>query len=334
LDNFKFIELWLEEFPQYKGRYTWLAGESYGGVYIPTLTSVILENIGSQIYSQLGGLSLGNPVISCVTANYDAIQFDLFYYHGLVSYINYLNWTMNLCPFVPNTEGYICQAILNTSIEQIGVIFQQKRDSPTNEPSLDPDNLYQDFCTGNGTLEFSTNLGYPDECYPVGSDMDEYLNRADVQKFIGAKPIEWEECGNPKLNYTTLGLSMIPHYRSFFVLRDDLEILIYSGDVDVYTVPFGFTAACIHELAQTPVQVWSPWFVNGATAGYYEQFEGFTYATIKGAGHEAPQYQPLTAFTMFQRFISTGTLSGGEPRYPSQFRRTQARVLKEYGIKG
>ncbi len=30
-DNLAFVNGWLEDFPQYKGRETWFAGESYGG---------------------------------------------------------------------------------------------------------------------------------------------------------------------------------------------------------------------------------------------------------------------------------------------------------------
>jgi serine carboxypeptidase-like clade 2 len=61
-DNFQFLELWLQEFPLYKGRQTWLVGESYAGVYIPTLTSLILNHTNSIINQQLVGLAVGNPV--------------------------------------------------------------------------------------------------------------------------------------------------------------------------------------------------------------------------------------------------------------------------------
>jgi hypothetical protein len=43
------------------------------------------------------------------------------------------------------------------------------------------------------------------------------------------------------------------------------------------------------------------------TAGYQEVYDVYTYATIRGAGHEAPQYQPLLADVMFTRFVINGT---------------------------
>jgi len=334
LDNFAFVEGFIQAYPQYKGRSTWLTGESYAGVYIPTLTSVILENPNSLIYNQLSGFTAGNPVITCISADYNAIQMDLFYYHALVSHIVYSNWTSNECDY--DSSIGICDAIFNDALTQIGVIFQQKRmENDDVEPSLDPDCLYQDFCTGNGTLEFAVNQGYPNGCSPVGSELSFYLNRKDVQEFIGAKQAEWFECngGENLFNYTILGNSMIPHYLEFFAKRPDLKILVYSGDVDIFTVPFGYTKACLAELAEEPIEIWQPWFVNGATAGYVESFPHYTYATVKGGGHETPQYQPLTSFQMFERFITYGNLNTELPTVPTYKRRTQARVLKEYRIR-
>jgi len=334
LDNFKFVELWLNEFPQYKGRKTWFSGESYGGVYIPTLASVVLNNPDSQIAQQLAGLTLGNPVISCASVDYNAVQFDLFYWHGLVSHSIYTQWYQTGCNLDSST--YDCNVLMNITQNEIGYIFQEKRDADdTVQPSLDPDDLYQDFCTGNGTLDFAVNEGYPSQCYPVGLQMSDYLNRADVQAFIGAKSVMWNECAGYGFNYTTLGNSMIPNYQQVFASSNNISVMVYSGDVDIATVPFGITAACLEELSedQEERKAWGPWFVNGATAGYYEQYAYYTYATIKGAGHESPQYQPLTAFNAAKRFITTGTLEGGRPpRW--NYRVTQARTLKSYGIQG
>jgi len=330
LDNFVFLEKFLETFPQYGNSDVYLSGESYAGVYIPTVVDVILNNTDSQIYEQLVGFTIGNPVISCESADYNAIQMNLFYYHGLVSYVVYGAWSALGCNEDSNNDG--CDGLLTDATNQIGVIFQQKRQD--NEPSLDPDNLYQDFCLGNGTLDFASDQGYPNACSPVGDRFSAYLNRADVQKAIGVSQTQWNECGGSDLNYTPLGNSMIPLYRRFFNERPELNILIYSGDVDIYTVPFGYTQACLHELENDLLQTWQPWFVNEATAGYVEVFNGYTYATIKGAGHEAPQYQPLTAFNLYERYLSSKSLTG--PQYTPKPRKapmTQARMLKKLGIR-
>lgn len=79
-------------------------------------------------------------------------------------------------------------------------------------------------------------------------------------------------------------------YADIFRQNPQLAVLVYSGDVDILTVPYGLTMYCLNKLAgdtgQTKQRNWGPWFVNGYTAGYWESFNNFTYATIKGAGHE------------------------------------------------
>ena len=41
-----------------------------------------------------------------------------------------------------------------------------------------------------------------------------------------------------------------------------------------------------------------------APSGYIVKTDKYWYATIKGAGHEAPEYQPWSSFHLFQRYLS------------------------------
>jgi len=286
---------------------------------------------------------IGNPVFSCQdgfigsSGPYYVETFQLLYWHGLVSYTNYNNWTTQGCNDPLLAAQPNCQYVLNLAQTQIGEIFQQKRDisqPPNTWPSLDPDDIFQNFCTGNGSLEFS-NYPSPDSsnCNPTGQVLTNYLNRADVQKALNVPPTQWVECSNA-LNYVVVGNSMVPYYEFFFRAKPGVKILVYSGDLDILTVPFAFTQPCIAQLSGHITQAWQPWFVNGATAGYVEVYDKYTYATVKGAGHETPQYQPLNAFQMIQRFITTGSLTTSEVRgYPrGRGYIKQGDMLRKYGL--
>eukprot|EP01119_Soliformovum_irregulare_P008585 TRINITY_DN21692_c0_g1_i1.p1 TRINITY_DN21692_c0_g1~~TRINITY_DN21692_c0_g1_i1.p1 ORF type:complete len:485 (-),score=92.48 TRINITY_DN21692_c0_g1_i1:14-1468(-) len=330
-DNYHFLEKWLQLFPQYQRNQLWLTGESYAGVYIPTLTRAIFENPTSLAYRNFAGVMVGNPVISCPILNYQNAQFMNYYYHGLVSFVNFANWTRNNCDKNSNTVA--CNQIFNLAQAQIGAIDQE---APINQqPSLDPDDLYQDFCTGNGTLDFILSQGYPTQCSTPSDLLTTYLNRADVQQVLGVNKTVWISCNsNNNFNYTTSGESMIPLYIAFAKQRPAFKILIYSGDVDIATVPFVFTHACLSQIPGRQTVPWQPWFVNGATAGYFEQYPIYTYATVKGAGHEAPKYQPFISYKLFERFMTSGTLKGDQEirKHQRSTHSQQSDMLRKYRI--
>lgn len=271
------------------------------------------------------------------------VQINGYYWHGLVSWTNYNAWNTNGC--IGNQDAPSCQALWQTIQNQIGQINQQIRRRRSAgipiQPSLDPDNLYQNFCTGNGTLD--TVATVPINCQPLGQLVNNYLNRPDVQKAFHAKgpnggpPLPWTECTSV-INYNMSGASLVPLYAQFRQQKPGFNVLVYSGDVDIATVPFFYTQPCLGELNSKNVVPWQPWFVNGQTAGYWEQFQhpAYTFATIKGGGHEAPEYQPLSAFNMFQRYINTQSLVDPSETvqkfhvaHQKEHMRTQGQVLRD-----
>jgi len=345
-DNYKFLSSFMQLYPRFRNNDLYIAGESYGGVYVPMLTYLVVTG-EPLLRKQLKGILVGNGVFRC-GIDYNAVQFDLYYWHGLVSYTNYANWTSHGCPKNSNTPS--CNWIFNTTHKQPRPPDQELETArysasfpsaylaapSANQPSFDPDDLYQDFCLGNGTLEFSDVDPY--QCLqPLGNLTVTYLNRPDVQKAIHAHPTNnWAPCAN--LSYTSFNDSMVAYYSKFFTLSPPISILVYSGDVDIATVPFAFNQACLGQLTPVvrSVQPWAPWFVNGATAGYVEYFDKYVFATLKGAGHEAPLYQPLNSFKMFDRWLNNRhNLTDPHPPRSSTTigtGRLQGRILRAAGL--
>jgi len=337
-DNYVFLKNWLEEFPQFKGRSTWITGESYAGTYVPTLVYNIVSGDDSQLTEQLSGFMLGNPVIFCESFglnrnNYYILQFNKYFYSGLFSFDIYEKWVSSGCNTDVTNE---CLNMFQDAENEIGVITQQLKHNRaldvmyTAQPDVDTDDLFQDFCTGNGTLD--TTLSADIQCHPLGDLTQAYMNRADVQAALHARAgTNWQVCTNV-LNYDS-NLSnegMIPFLQKIVALKPSLHILYYSGDVDVATVPMQVTQACLAELHGSRTSAWQPWRINGWHAGYVEIFDTYTFASIKGAGHEAPQYQPAIAFNMFSRFLANQSLADNGQRVfiPSQVK--QGDIVKEF----
>jgi len=306
-NNYAFLQGFLQEYPQYVGREMWITGESYGGVYVPSLSEQVLFGPDATLSKMLKGFMVGNPVIRCGDNKPTNVlakntQVNIFYWHGLVSYTNFADWNSKGCDVNSLNPG--CLALYETINEEIGIEYQQAV-----QPGLDPDDLYENFCTGNGSLDFSSNLPKDPGCVAVDTLATDYLNEKDVQEAIHARPTKWTACAEPpQLEYSQSFPSMLPFYENIFNGAPGFNILVYSGDIDINTVPFPYTQQCMSELNRPLVKNWQPWFVNEATAGYVEVYDKYTYATVKGAGHETPQYQTFNALNLFSRFLLNQTL--------------------------
>ncbi|KAM3358332.1 hypothetical protein P3S68_021263 [Capsicum galapagoense] len=52
-------------------------------------------------------------------------------------------------------------------------------------------------------------------------------------------------------------------------------------------------------------QPWRYWLYGGEVGGYVETYiGGLTFATVRGAGHEVPSYQPARALSLISHFLS------------------------------
>lgn len=91
---------------------------------------------------------------------------------------------------------------------------------------------------------FSYVATVPDNCQAVGDLTAAYLNRRDVQEAIhavgpnGGLPLQWTECTSV-INYDITGQSLVPKYANFQKQKPGFKVLVYSGDIDIATVPFG-----------------------------------------------------------------------------------------------
>jgi serine carboxypeptidase-like clade 2 len=295
-DNYVFLQRWYQVFTQFRTNDLWIVGESYGGVYVPTLTLRVLDGPDSHLRSVLKGLMLGNPVVDCsefgIIVNPDPLQVELYFWHGMVSFADYTAFHDAGCDRQKPPNQQRCDDIFTDISNAIG--------------NIDGDDLYTNPCTGNGTLDL---LATVPGCVTSDEISTRWFNRADVQAALHARPTVWADCTNA-VNYTTENPSMLSYMRYFFAKRPDLKILFYSGDVDIATVPHAFTQFCLSRLRRPIIQKWRPYYLPGigAPGGYVEVFDRYTYATIKGAGHEAPAYQPALAYHMFSNFLKTGRI--------------------------
>ncbi|KAG1341810.1 putative Serine carboxypeptidase-like 18 [Cocos nucifera] len=115
---------------------------------------------------------------------------------------------------------------------------------------------------------------------------------------------QWQRCNH--LPYT----KDIPSSLKFHLnlTSRGYRALVYSGDHDML-VPFVGTQAWIRSLNFSIVDDWRPWSVGGQVAGFTRTYSNnLTFATVKGAGHTAPEFRPKECLVMLQRWLSGAPL--------------------------
>nr|GLL47332.1 putative serine carboxypeptidase-like 23 isoform X2 [Ipomoea trifida] len=139
--------------------------------------------------------------------------------------------------------------------------------------SIDFYNIYGPLCLDSeSSRKVKRRLGFD----PCEEDyVYSYLNLPKVQKALHANntklPYTWEVC---------------------------------SGDVDS-VVPVTSTRYSVNAMKLKVIKPWHPWEDgNKEVGGYKVVYEGLTFATVRGAGHEVPQFKPRSALALLNMFLA------------------------------
>ncbi|CAL5330642.1 unnamed protein product [Camellia sinensis] len=292
-DNYVFLLNWLERFPEYKTRDFYVAGESYAGHYVPQLAHTILHynKDPNNTFINLKGIIIGNALINDETDTKG--RFDYFASHALIS--DQTSYKIRkFCNFSPNatTQSKECYTAAAEVDNEIG--------------NIDIYNIYAPLCTSFNITPFpkkATVLNF-DPCsdYYVYA----YLNRADVQEALHANvtklSYDWEPCSLVITRWEDSPSTIIPLLQE--LMANGLRVWVFSGDIDG-RIPVTSTKYSINKMKLHLKTPWHPWYLNGEVGGYTEVYKGdLTFATVRGAGHQVPSYQPARALSLIMHFLA------------------------------
>ncbi|KAL5723254.1 Serine carboxypeptidase-like 25 [Ranunculus cassubicifolius] len=302
-DNLQFLIRWMERFPRYKHREIYLTGESYAGHYVPQFAREIMKyNAVSKHHLKLKGIMVGNAVTDNYYDNLGTVTY--WWSHAMISDKTY-NQLLNTCDFRTQKNSDDCETLYAYAMdEEFGNIDQYNIYAPPCNKSNDSKTKRHALRLPHQPRPFLRRLSGYDPCTESYAEI--YYNRPDVQKALHANitriPYKWTACSEPlNRHWNDSEVSILPIYKE--MIAGGLRIWVFSGDVDS-VVPVTATRFGLAQLKLVTKVPWYPWYVKKQVAGWSEVYEGLTFATVRGAGHEVPLFKPRIALQLFKSFLS------------------------------
>ena len=304
-DNLQAVLQWFKKFPEYKNHDFYLSGESYAGIYIPTLAYQIVMYNSYTVLSpiNLKGMAVGNGVTDW-TVDTDPAFLQMAWTHALID-IPFYEQLQDDCDQFRNLNSDQCQSDLGYLFNDILV-------------DLNIYDLYgncyyhsdeQSFVDNQRRFKFLLDKSKILKVIPPCAGWRgaySFFYNATVRNalHIPASVPDWQFCVN--LDY----VSDYQHGSLFtylYLINYGLDILVYSGDTDG-SVPFIGTRQWINKLALPILNSYHSWYYDEQVAGYAVEYRGLTFVTVKGAGHIVPQFKRPQAHFMINAWLQGDSL--------------------------
>ncbi|KAM0910928.1 hypothetical protein ACQ4PT_013809 [Festuca glaucescens] len=339
-DSHTFLLKWFQMYPEFLSNPFYIAGESYAGVYVPTLSHEVVKGIqgGAKPTINFKGYMVGNGVCDTVFDGNALVPFA--HGMGLISDDIYQEASMSCQGNYWNASG---NNKCDTALSKIDSLIGGLNIYDILEPCYHS-KIIKEVIPHNSKLPKSfKDLGVTNKTFPVRTRMlgrawplrapvrdgrvpswqevasgvpcmsDEvataWLDNDSVRSAIHAQSVSsigpWLLCTDV-LDFDHDAGSMISYHKN--LTSQGYRAFIFSGDHDM-CVPFTGSEAWTKSVGYGVVDSWRPWFLNGQVSGYTQGYEhGLTFATIKGAGHTVPEYKPQEALAFYSRWLAGSKL--------------------------
>ncbi|PAV87210.1 hypothetical protein WR25_18873 isoform A [Diploscapter pachys] len=327
-ENYEAFKLFFKTFPKYRNHSVYIFGESYGGVYVPTLTARVVD--GQEDFPvNLKGMGLGNGYVNEKLNIDTSVRYA--YGHGIidekvwneleqtccrgcidgcdltqvtghcadmvVDIFNFL-WSGGLNPYdlyrdcdpSPTVNSARMQHMLRGVAPYMGLLHSAQQNLTQAERMMK-------FLKQNAPL-------YGDAPCMNDTALMKYMNSKEVRKSINI-PDEvtqrWEVCSDSVTGtYQKQYGDMAPFIKK--IVNNHVRVILYYGDVDMacnFMMGQQFAAGLglKRRLGKTP------WKYDKQIGGFKTVYNGLQFVTIRGAGHMAPQWRAPQMFYMVQQFL-------------------------------
>ncbi|MCL7025305.1 hypothetical protein MKW94_012781 [Papaver nudicaule] len=311
-DSYTFLLNWFERFPHYKSHDFFLAGESYAGHYVPQLAERIFDankNASKKNYIKFKGFIIGNALLDDATDQKGMI--DYAWDHAVISDRVY-NDIKKTCNFSQSPVSDACDTNLNKYFDVYDLIDMYSLYAPSCVNGTSTKRQMRRI-EGIAPQAFAKYAGWHkrpagyDPCLSSYSTV--YFNRPDVQKALHANvtkiPYPWTHCSDNITFWNDAPASTLPIIKK--LVQGGLRIWVYSGDTDG-RIPVTSTRLSLNKLNLKIKEEWTPWYTHKEVGGWTIIYDGLTFVTIRGAGHQVPTFKPRQALELISHYLANERL--------------------------
>ncbi|KAF8510886.1 serine carboxypeptidase [Hysterangium stoloniferum] len=308
-----FMRLFFDQFTEFQGRPFHLAGESYGGRYIPLFGAAIVDDNKKAVAAGLVPVNLVSIMIGKSSGNgvTDAARMPTSYYdiqctNASVEPFQDIATCVRMKKAIPRCERFIKQSCVDI-FDQMGCEAASSFcQTELQEPF---------FATGRNIYDVSKECeGDISEtlCYPITLTVAKFLNRLETRKMLGVhnSAANFSSCSNAVGTAFSNHLDKFSELTQYYVaelLERKVKVLLYIGTYDMICNWVGnerFSLAMKWSGQEQFVeQELRDWKIDGKRVGKTRSYGGLSFVTIEGAGHMVPYDKPVEALELLDRWL-------------------------------
>ncbi|XP_039002630.1 serine carboxypeptidase-like 34 [Hibiscus syriacus] len=313
-DSYAFLLNWFKRFPQFKSHHFYIAGYSYAGHFVPQLAEVIFDNnkyVPKSDYIYLEGIMIGNALMDEETDQRGMV--DYAWDHAVISDRVYNNIKLE-CNFSRPKQTDDCKKALEAYFDVYNIIDMYSLYTPTCVSNSGTGNNRRSPSIQGFSLQtiskFDGRRKRPEDYDCAWDDTEAYFNRPDVQNALHANVTNmsypWTHCCEIVSVWGDRPASMLPTLKK--LIDGGIHSWIYSGDADG-RIPVTSTRLTLKKLGLKTMEEWTPWYTDyKQVGGWTIEYEGLTFVTIRGAGHQVPTDKPRQALQLVRHFLANKKL--------------------------
>ncbi|KAJ6629865.1 Alpha/Beta hydrolase protein [Mycena sp. CBHHK59/15] len=301
-----FVAIFFAHFSKFQGRGFHMAGESYGGRYLPLFASAVYDQNPYLVEAGIPPINLTSVMIGNGLTDIGTMLsawFEMQCTPASVAPVQNIQTCVQMKSVLPRCKKWFKESCEDTfdmiNCAAAATFCMNNLMTPYFSRGFNPYDVTKKCEGGDSGL-----------CYNVIEEITKYLNKEDVQAQLGVQVGEYTTCSDEVGLDFTRSLDMLKgatHYVSA-LLEHGVRVLVFAGTYDWvcnwignerWTVALEWSGQ-----EEFGAQLLREWTVEGKRAGLTRSAKGFTFATVDAGAHMVPYDKPKEALEMVNRWLA------------------------------